>query len=246
MTTPEDVTDRPVEAAPAPQQWWQAKGLPWQHKPSREEVACLVAYAMIGVYSFVMMPLKPTLLAADPIWLALADGGRVAMVAIGGLTGTEGYSLWWLGLLLATLSYIKFDAIYWWAGKLWGDAFLQMATVDKSDKTLARQQRVKDFTQKNLFWAVLLSHLPIPFPDLVVGIAAGASGVSLKRYLAYDFFLALPFRAAYMYAGFVFKDEATAMVKVVERYSLYLSLGIVAGMLVTWYLSDRKKKAAAA
>lgn len=236
----------PGGAKKPPEKWWEAEGLPWDGKPSREEIACFVAFACIGLYSFALMPLKPILLGMDPLWLALADGGRIAMIAIGGLFGTEGYPLWWLGLLVGTLSIIKFDPIYWWAGKLWGDGVFGALLRMDGEKARRRNAKVKAFTQKHLFFTVLLTHLPIPFPDMVVGFTAGMSGVSLKRYLTYDFFLALPFRAAYMYLGLVFMDQATAVVKTVERYSMYFSLAVVAVMLVTYLVRSRRNKAATA
>lgn len=220
--------------------WWQAKGLPWNKKPTREEIACFFAYAGIGVYAFILMPFRPQLMAADPLWLVIANGSRTALVGIGGLLATEGYDLWLLAIVVGAISIIKFDPIYWWAGRLWGDAFLAIAAVDTSEKGLARRRKIQDFTRRNLFWAVLITHLPIPFPDLVVGVAAGASGVSLKRYMVYDFLIALPVRAAYVYAGFVFKDQAMFMVKAVEKYSLYMSLAIVVGMVITIVVNRRR------
>lgn len=228
----------------APEHWWEVEGFPWQRKPTREELACFVAFAAIGVYSFAMMPLKPILLASDPMWLAMTHGSRTALVAMGGLLGSEGYPLWWLGLLVATISIVKFDPIYWWAGKLWGRDFLNAVNRNASEKALVRHEKAMEFTKKNLFWAVLITHLPIPFPDLVVGIAAGASGVSFKKYILLDFVLALPMRVLYLWVGFVYADQAVAVLAVVERYSLWLSLAIVVFMLGSWYWNSRKRQSA--
>ena len=88
--------------------------------------------------------------------------------------------------------------------------------------------------------AILLTHLPIPVPGGIVAAVLGSGRMLLRRFLAYDFGFALVFRAAYFAAGYVWHEEAMVVITVVDRYSTYLALAILAVVLVSVLRASRQ------
>ena len=116
------------DSGPAPEpekEWWDDPRMPWKGKPARRDILCWVGFSLTGVYALVLLPLRPVLLGANPYLLAALGGSRTTAVAIGALAAT-GHGWWPLGLLLGMFGSIKFDPLYWWAGKLWGRGLIEI------------------------------------------------------------------------------------------------------------------------
>ena len=93
--------------------------MPWKGKPGRQDIICWAAISLTGIYALALLPFRPILLGANPYLLAALGGSRTSTVTIGALYAT-GVGWWPLGLVLGTFGAMKFDAIFWWAGKLLG------------------------------------------------------------------------------------------------------------------------------
>ena len=110
-TQPGSAVDETAEpgtgAAPEPPQWWEDPRMPWKGKPTRADIWCWVGFSLTGVYSLVLLPLRPVLLGANPYLLAALGGSRTSAVTIGALAAT-GYGWWPLGLLLGTFGSVKY------------------------------------------------------------------------------------------------------------------------------------------
>ena len=73
--------------APAPdeaeKEWWDDPSMPWRHKPTRADVACLTALGVAGVYGLIMLPLRPVVLGLAPHLLgSLGWVGRREMATL--------------------------------------------------------------------------------------------------------------------------------------------------------------------
>ena len=68
-----------------------------------------------------------------------------------------------LFLLIGSVVSIKFDWIYWWAGKLWGRGILdvQAANSPRAAKNIAR---VEQWAIKLGWLGIFLAYVPIPLP----------------------------------------------------------------------------------
>ncbi len=108
---------------PSPPEWWDDPSLPWKHKPTRADLACLSWLGVASVYGMVMLVMRPGLLASAPHVLA-SLGSWTGSITVGARAAV-GDQWWPLVWLLGTIGLVKFDWIYWWAGKLWGRSLIE-------------------------------------------------------------------------------------------------------------------------
>jgi membrane protein DedA with SNARE-associated domain len=214
--------------------------MPWKGKPSRNDVWCWVAFSLTGVYALVLLPLRPVLLGANPYLLAGLGGSRVSAVTIGALAAT-GVGFWPLGLLLGTFGSVKFDALYWWAGKLWGRGLIEMVS-GRSPRAARNAARAERLAQRFGVLAIVITYL-IPLPSAVVYATVGAAGMRLRRFLLVDVLTAAVTRGLLIWLGYSIGQPAVHVLEVVARYSWYLSLVLLAGVVVSMVRQSRSRRA---
>ncbi len=223
-------------------QWWDDPALPWKHKPTRSDLLCWAALALVGIFGLVLLPLRP-LLIANPYLGAWVTGGRTAMVSLGAFLRVDGSSPipYWI---IGTLSLMKFDVIYWWAGRLWGEAIIS-SFIGKSKRAQRSAARALRITEKYSVLAILITYLPVPFPAALVYAAVGMAGMRLWVFLLIHLFGAGTAQALYLWLGWSIGEPAVEVVKVYANYMMYLSFGILAFMLATWWWRRRTAPARA-
>lgn len=244
--TGEAVTgDESDTAEEQPKQWWDDPHLPWKGKPGRADVLCWTFIAIVGIYALVLLPLRPVILGLDPYALVALNGSRTATVAIGAQASALGDPKWPLGLVLGTLSIMKFDWIYWWAGRLWGRGLIEVV-AGRSKRAARNADRAERIAAKFGGPAVLVSYYIPIIPVVVIYASVGAAGMRLRKFLLYDLLGALTTRCLLMYLGYRIGEPAIKVVELIAKYSWYLSLAIIAGMIITalWRRNRAQHKAA--
>ncbi|MGH7912696.1 MAG: hypothetical protein ACREQM_13220, partial [Candidatus Dormibacteraceae bacterium] len=98
---------------------------PWTGKPRLIDILCLVFISLTGVYYLALAPLRPLLLADHTLLLIVLSGSTESLVAGGAYVRIDRLSLAWV-LVAALFGLMKFDVLYWWAGRLWGPRFLEL------------------------------------------------------------------------------------------------------------------------
>lgn len=246
----DDAADAPVsggaDAAPEDErEWWDDPGLPWHHKPEKADIACLSALGFVGVYGMVMLPLRPALLGLAPHVLG-SLGYRTGIVLTGALAAT-GDAWWPLVLVVGSLMAIKFDWIYWWAGRLWGRNIVDVWAKDKSARSKRNFGRAWNLAHRYETLAIFLTYLPIPLPQGVIYVALGAAGTKLTKFLIVDMLAALVSTAIYLYLGFAIGEPAVQLVETYSQWLWKFSIALIIGMIAwAWWKSRQKKKDAAA
>jgi membrane protein DedA with SNARE-associated domain len=222
----------PADEATGPKEWWDDPRLPWRHKPTRSDIVCYTGIAIIGIWALVMLPLRPLLLANPPL-SAVINGGRTSVVATGAWIEVNGgpIVLYWAAV---TLSILKFDWVYWWAGKLWGPVILETFTGN-SKMSKRRAEIVLKFTHRYETLAVVATYLPLPLPMALIYAAVGASGMRLRKFLIIDIITAAVSQAGWLWLGWSIGEPAVRIVRIYADYSLYVTIGILVVMLATWW-----------
>jgi membrane protein DedA with SNARE-associated domain len=234
------VTDGEQVTGPeAEPEWWDDPSLPWSQKPTRSDYICLGSMTVAGIYGLVMLPLRPVILGLAPHLLG-SLGYRVGLVMVGALAAT-GDNWWPLVLVVGSLMAMKFDWIFWWAGKLWGRRILDVWAAEKSARTQRRFERAWDWAHRYETLAIVLTYLPIPIPQSVVYAALGAAGTSLKKFLTVSVLAALGSTGIYMLLGHQLGEPAVKVVEAYQQYLYYLSIAILVGMLVIWWWRKRNR-----
>lgn len=230
----------PVEDENRRPEWWEDPRMPWKGKPGRKDILCWVAFSLTGVYALVLLPLRPVLLGANPYLLAALGGSRTSAVTIGALAAT-GVGWWPLGLVLGTFGAVKFDPVFWWAGKLWGRGMLELV-AGRSPRAARNAERAERLTKKYGVVAVLLGYV-IPLPSAVIYATLGATGMRLRTFVLIDVVGAASTRALYIYLGYRIGQPAVDVVEVIAKYSLWLSLVLLAGVIISAVRQSRRRPA---
>ena len=239
---PDDVS-APAEGDEVPREWWDDPRMPWKGKPGRKDVACWAAFSLTGLYALVLLPLRPVLLGANPYLLAALGGSRVSAVTIGALAAT-GVGFWPLGLLLGTFGSVKFDWIYWWAGRLWGRGMLEMAS-GRSPRAARNAARAERLAQRFGVAAIALGYVIPLLPGAIIYATVAAAGMSLRKFLLVDVLSAAVTRGLLIWLGWSIGEPAVRVLEVIAQYSWYLSIALLVGVVVTTVRQSRRRSSAA-
>jgi membrane protein DedA with SNARE-associated domain len=219
--------------------WWQADGFPWnKRKPERADIVCMGLIFFVAVYSLVMLPLQPVLLGFTPYLLA-ALGYRTGIVMIGALAAT-GDPWWPLLALVGSVMMLKFDWIYWWAGKLWGRGLIEMWS-GQSPRSRKRNERAEKFALKYETLAILVTYLPVPLPAGVIFAVLGWAGTSFRKFMTVNYIGAVLATSLYLGLGYMLGAPAVDLIEQYNKYLWYVSLAILAFMLGGWWLNERRR-----
>lgn len=208
----------------------QQAAVPWTGRARRVDLLCWGAITLIGLYSFALLPLRPLLLASHPILLILASGSTESLVA-GGAYGSVGRVPLVLVIAAAILGLMKFDLVFWWAGRLWGPRIVGMllGRVRRAGRSrLARlQARFANVEGPVVRVAVAVSPF-LPVPSAAIFAIAGAEGMSALLFLLLDLVGELAWAALLIGLGSVLGQRAVDVIHVVSRYVLWISLALAA------------------
>jgi membrane-associated protein len=212
--------DDPVKAKDP----WANANLPWQGKPRRVDIACWGAITLSGVYYLCLLPFRASLVGTHPLVSVLLNGSTEAIVSAAAFASKGHGSLAAL-LILGVIGTMKFDIIYWWAGRLWGERVIQMFSGrgKRSQKFVARVNR----SGRWLTWpAVVLSPF-LPIPNALVYAAAGWTGMSWVTFLILDAIGSLGFVGLLAGLGWALGQSAIDVAQEISKYGLWVTIAIV-------------------
>ena len=245
---PEDELNPPAveaeaEADGSDREWWDDAAMPWKHKPNRQDIACLAWIGFLGVFSMAMLPLRAWLLGAPERlpWLVGLMGSRTGTAALGSLVRVGTDVPFVLPILFGALMSIKLDWTYWWAGKLWGRGMIEVWS-GQSKRAARAYARAERWAEKAGPLGFLVAYIPMPLPLMqVVFVLAGASGMSLKRFLVYDYIASTLWLIAFFLMGWRLGDTAVAVLDAYARIAGYVAIGLIIFIVVTSVLNQRRK-----
>ena len=198
--------------------------LPWKGRPERADLIIIAGITASGLYALALLPLVPSLVGSHPALLELIKGSTTAIVTMGALART-GHADLLVALVAAIPALIAFDWAYWWAGRRWGPAGIQMLSGGHP-KAARRGERVQRLVQRFGPAAVVFAYV-LPVPTALVDAAAGWAGMSLGVFLICDVLGALLWTGLLTGLGYGIGQPAVDVVHKVSHYSLYLTIAIV-------------------
>jgi len=194
------------------------------------EAVVAAGLVVVTVYGFVAVPLRAWLLGVDPALLAAITGSRPALVAVGAAARVgEGPWLW--PLLVAILSIVKFHWVFWWAGRLWGEAGFEKVAGD-GPRARRRIARAESFVRRWQTQAIVLTYVPVPVARELVIVALGTAGRRFSTFVVLDLLTAVVTQSLCVVLGAWLGASAVAVVAGYAVYAGWVALAALAVMTV--------------
>ena len=98
---------------------------PWHGRPRARDVLCVLAITVSAVYAVAAIPLTPALISSHPVLLELLTGSTSSIISAGAYADVDTKLQLALVVVAAVPGIMRFDWVYWWAGKLWGHRIVE-------------------------------------------------------------------------------------------------------------------------
>jgi membrane-associated protein len=219
--------DQPAQQVQAPEKPagpWDDPRLPWSGKPGRLDILCWAGITLSGLYYLALLPLRASLVGTHPVLLELLNGSTEAIVAAAAFARV-GHGSLTVVMLAAIPGLMKFDLLYWWAGRLWGERVILLLSGRRKHgpRFIARVRR---WGRKFTWPAVLVSSF-LPVPNAIVFAVAGWAGMTWVTFLVLDAISSLLWAGLLAGLGYALGQHAVTVAQTVSRYGLWVSIGIV-------------------
>jgi membrane protein DedA with SNARE-associated domain len=142
-------------------------------------------------------------------------------------------------LLAAIPGLVKFDALYWWAGRLWGERFIM--ALPGSRRAAKHMARVRRAGRRFTWPAVLVSSF-LPVPRAVIYVIAGWAGMRLVTFLVLDLIGVVLWAGLLAGLGYTLGHHAVDAARTVSHYSLWFTIGVVSLSVLFALRSQRRDR----
>jgi len=230
-TAPAGPGPAPVSAPPADP--WSDPRLPWEGRPRRVDIACWAAITLSGIYYLALLPFRASLVGTHPLLLVLLNGSTEGLVSAAAFARTGHGSLTVL-LLVSIPGLMKFDLIYWWAGRLWGERVIHLFAGQRERQRrrgLKFVERVNRWGPKFTWPAIIITPF-LPLPNAIVYAVAGWTGMSWVTFLILDAIGSLAWAGMLAGLGYELGHRAVSVAQEISRYGLWISIGVVVLVVV--------------
>jgi membrane-associated protein len=234
----------PAAAATAPEKAdpWDDPRLPWHGKPRAADIVCWLAIVLSGLFYWALLPLRLSLVGTEPVVAELLNGSTESIISAAAFASAGDGTLA-VVLLAAIPGLMKFDALYWWAGRLWGERFIM--ALPGSRRVARHMPRVQQAGRKFTWPAVVICSF-LPVPRAIIYVIAGWAGMRLVTFLVLDLIGSLLWAGLLAGLGYTLGHHAVVAAKTISHYSWWFTIGIVALTVLLTLRSQRRLRAAAA
>ena len=200
--------------------------------PEPLDKVLFVALILMGLYSMALIAMRAFLLS-HPLAYALMVGGYTS-ATVSGANASVGQGTWWVFLAATLFGALKFVPIYWLMGRRWGMEFIEMSLqyMPRARRFFTRALTKESGKTRAIILGLLpLGYAPGPVPGNVLNAIAGLLRVGFWPLLALNALSVLAVNGLFMWLGFTFGDQVLDVVEVINRYLLWITLGLLAVMI---------------
>ena len=210
--------------------------IPWSGKARRVDILCWAGIMLSGIFYWATLPFRASLVGTHPVLLELLNGSTEAIVAAAAFARV-GHGTLIVVLLAALFGLIKFDPLFWWAGRLWGERVIVLlgGRRNRGAKYMARVQR---WGRKFTWPAVVISPF-LPIPNAIIYVIAGWAGMRLLTFLILDAIGTLLWAGMLAGLGYELGHHAVVVAQTISHYGLWISLALVAVIIFFQVRSQR-------
>jgi membrane-associated protein len=219
------------------QEPWEDPRIPWAGKPRRADILCWAGIMLSGIFYYVMLPFRASLLGTHPVLSELLNGSTEAIIAAAAFARV-GHGSLVVALLAAVPGLMKFDPLYWWAGRLWGERIIAMLS-GKRNRGAKYMGRVDRWGRKFTWPAVLISQF-LPIPNAIIYVIAGWAGMRLVTFIILDVIGSLLWAGMLVGLGYELGHRAVVVAQTISHYGLWISIGLVVVIVFFQIRSQRR------
>jgi len=207
---------------------WSDPRLPSEGKPRRVDIACWAAITLSGLYYLAILPWRVSLLGTHPVVSELLNGSTEAIVSAAAFAHV-GHGSLAIVLLASIPGQMKFDIIYWWAGRLWGEKILNLF-AGRSERQ--RRRGLKFVARVNrrgrwFTWPAVIIAPFLPIPNAIIYAVTGWTGMRWWTFLVLDAIGSLAWAGLLAGLGYALGQHAVSVAQTVSKYGLWASIAIV-------------------
>jgi membrane-associated protein len=207
---------------------WSDPRLPWEGRPRRVDLLCWAAITLSGLYYLAILPWRASLVGTHPIISVLLNGSTESIVSAAAFARV-GHGTLVVVLLASIPGLMKFDIIYWWAGRLWGEKVLNLF-AGRSERQRRRGQRFVARVHRWgrwFTWPAVIIAMFLPIPSAIIYAVAGFSGMSWVTFLILDAIGSLSWAGMLAGLGWALGQHAVSVAQTVSKYGLWVSIAII-------------------
>ncbi len=231
-----------AETAPEKADRWDDPRLPWRGKPRAADIVCWVAIVLSGLFYWALLPLRVSLVGTEPVVAELLNGSTESIISAAAFA-KEGDGTLAVAVLAAIPGLMKFDALYWWAGRLWGERFIM--ALPGSKRVAKHMARVQQAGRK-VTWPAVVASSFLPLPRAIISVIAGWAGMRLLTFLILDLIGVVLWAGLLAGLGYALGHHAVVAAKAISHYSWWFTIAIVALSVLFALRSQRRQMSAAA
>src|SRR5579859_2706718 len=223
-TDPAQAAAGMAPVAPGKPDPWADPRLPWHGKPRAADILCWLGIVLSGLFYWLLLPLRLSLIGTHPVVAELLNGSTESIISAAAFARTGDGTLA-VVLLAAIPGLMKFDPLYWWAGRLWGERFIMaLPGSQRAAKHMARVQRAgRKFT-----WPAVVASSFLLIPRAIIFVIAGWAGMRLVTFLILDLIGVLLWAGMLAGLGYTLGQHAVVAAKTVSHYSWWFTIAVVA------------------
>ena len=210
--------------------------VPWAGKPRLADILCWAAITLSGIFYYAMLPFRASLVGTHPVLLVLLNGSTEGIVSAAAFARV-GHGTLIVVLLAAIPGLMKFDPLYWWAGRLWGERVIALLS-GRRNRGAKYMNRVHRWGRKFTWPAVVIANF-LPIPSAIIYVIAGWAGMRLLTFIILDIIGSLMWAGTLAGLGYELGHHAVVVAQSISHYGLWISLGLVAVIIVFQVRSQR-------
>jgi membrane protein DedA with SNARE-associated domain len=213
-----------AQAAGGPDGTWDDPRLPWSGKPRRVDILLWAGIVLSGIYYWALLPFVAPLVGTHPVLLEVLNGNTAAIISAAAFVRV-GHGSLVVVLLAAIPGLMKFDWLYWWAGRLWGERLIAILSGrrNRGGKYMGRVQR---WGRKFTWPAVILAPF-LPIPTAIIYVVVGWAGMRLVTFLILDAIGTLLWAGLLAGLGYELGHHAVVVAQAISHYGLWISIGLI-------------------
>jgi len=203
---------------------WDDPRLPWAGRPRRIDIVCWAGIVLSGVYYWALLPFVAPLVGTHPVLLEVLNGNSAAIISAAAFVRVGHGSL--IIVLLASIpGLMKFDPLYWWAGRLWGERIIALLS-GRRNRGGRYMERVHRWGRKFTWPAVVIADF-LPIPSAIIYVIAGWAGMRLVTFLILDAVGTLLWAGMLAGLGYELGHHAVVVAQTISHYGLWISIGLL-------------------